>query len=74
MILLEAISGRRADRRLRRRNRRRICLSERHVEPHLVIGDMAAGHRLDPFEEEIHPHTQPVAITRSPGPLGETSG
>ena len=68
-ILLEAISGRRTDRRLRRRDRRRICLSERHVEPHLVIGDMATRQWVDPFDEKIHPHTEPVAITRSPGPL-----
>ncbi len=74
MILLEAISRGRADRRLRRRNRRRIRLSERHVEPHLMIGDMATGQWLDPFDEETHPHTQPVAITRSPEPHGETSG
>ncbi len=25
-----------------------VCLSELHVEPHLVIGDMAAGQRADP--------------------------
>ena len=48
-ILLEAISRGRADRCLRRRHRRRVCLSELHVEPHLVIGDMAAGQWSDPL-------------------------
>jgi hypothetical protein len=25
-----------------------------HVEPHLVIVDMAAGQKADPFKEKIH--------------------
>ena len=41
-----------------------VCLSERHVEPHLVIGDMAAGQWADPSIEKIHPQPRPVAITR----------
>ena len=55
MILFDAIRRGCAERRLRRRNRRRVCLSELHVEPHLVIGDMAAGQWADPFNEEINP-------------------
>ncbi len=61
-VLLEAIGRGGADRRLRRRDRCAVCLSECHVEPHLMIGDMAAGQRADPFNEEIHP-CRPVAIT-----------
>jgi hypothetical protein len=54
VIVLEAIRGGSADRSLRRGHGRRFCLSELHVEPHLVIGDMAAGHgRI--LEEKIHP-------------------
>ena len=72
MITLEAVGGRRADRRLSRGNRRAVCLSERHVEPHLVIGDMAAGQWADPFTRD--PSTvRPVAITRQSAPAG-TSG
>src|SRR5260370_195887 len=63
-ILRDAISRGRADRCLRRRHRRRVCLPELHVKPHLVIGDMAAGQWADPFDEKIHPHTRSVAIAR----------
>ena len=49
VILFEAIGGGRADRRLRGRDRWAVCLSECHVKPHLVIGDMAAGQWADPF-------------------------
>ena len=63
MILFEAIGRGEADRCLRGRDRRAVCLSERHVKPHLVIGDMAAGQRADPFGKEIHPRRRPVAIT-----------
>ena len=66
VVVFEAIRGGRADRCLRRRNRRRLCLSELHVEPHLVIGDMAAGQWTDPFDEKIYPHIRSVAITRQP--------
>jgi hypothetical protein len=48
VIVLEAIRGGRADRCLRGRHGWRFCQSELHVEPHLVIGDMAAGQRADP--------------------------
>ncbi len=47
-ILLDAVGGRHADRRLRRGDGRRIGLSELHVEPHLVIGYVAAGHKAVP--------------------------
>ena len=48
VILFEAIGRGETDRCLRGRDRRAVCLSERHVEPHLVIGDMAAGQWVDP--------------------------
>src|ERR1035441_1847951 len=48
MVPLEAISRGGTDRRLRGRDRRAVCLSERHVKPHLVIGDVAAGQWVDP--------------------------
>jgi hypothetical protein len=47
----------------RGRDRRAVCLSVRHVKPHLVICDMAAGQWADPFDEETHPRRRPVAIT-----------
>ena len=63
MVLLVAIRGRRADRCLGGGDRRAVCLSERHVEPHLVIGDVAAGQWADPFNEES---TTDPAGPRSP--------
>ena len=55
MILFEAIGGGETDRCLRGRDRRAVCLSERHVKPHLVIGDMAAGQWVDPsMRRSIH--------------------
>src|SRR6185295_13190507 len=48
MILFETIGRGEADRCLRGRDRRAVCLSERHVKPHLVIGDVAAGQWVDP--------------------------
>ena len=49
VILLEAIGCGCADRRLRGRDRRAVCLAECHVEPHLLIGDVTAGQWADPF-------------------------
>ena len=54
-ILLDAIGRGGADRRLRRRDGRRIGLTELHVEPHLVIGYMAAGHKVIPPRSEKPP-------------------
>ena len=55
MALFEAIGRRRADRCLGGRDRRAVCLSERHVEPHLVIGDVAAGQRRIPSSgDSVH--------------------
>jgi len=47
-ILLDAIGRGRADRRLRRRDGRRVGLPELHEKPHLVIGYVAAGHKVIP--------------------------
>ena len=44
--LLDVIGRGRADRRLRRRDGRRMGLPELHEKPHLVIGYMAAGHKV----------------------------
>ena len=55
MILFEAIGRGETDRCLRGRDRRAVCLSERHVKPHLVIGDMAPGQWVDPsMRRSIH--------------------
>jgi hypothetical protein len=68
VVLLEAIGGGRADRRLRGGHRQAVCLSECHVEPHLMIGDVAAGQWADPFTRD--PSTaQPAAITTPAVPL-----
>ena len=51
-MLLEAIGAGRAERRLRGRNLRRVGLTELHVEPHLVIGHVAAGQAVIPLWRE----------------------
>ena len=68
-IGLEAIGRGAAERRLGRRHRRRVGLSELHVEPHLVIGDMAAGQRRDPSRGE-----DPSVSGRSRSPDATPSG
>lgn len=45
-VLLKAVGCGWANRCLRCGDRRRVGLSELHVEPHLVIGYVAAGHRF----------------------------
>ena len=54
-ILLDAIGRGGADRRLRRRDGRRVGLTELHEEPHLVIGYVAAGHKVIPPRSEKPP-------------------
>ena len=55
MILFEAIGRGETDRCLRGSDCRAVCLSERHVKPHLVIGDVAAGQWVDPsMRRSIH--------------------
>jgi hypothetical protein len=66
--------SRRPCHRARSRYDRRVCLSELHVTPHLVIGDMAAGQWADPLDEKIPPHSRSVAITRPSAPLNGASG
>ena len=63
--LLEAIGGGRADRGLRGAHRGAVCLSEGHIEPHLVIGDMAAGQWAD-FHREDPIHTSGRIAVTSP--------
>jgi hypothetical protein len=60
-----------AEPRLRRRRRRRVGLSISHVEPHLVIVDMAAGQKADPFKERIH---LAPPRSRSPDPPTQRGG
>jgi len=64
-ILFKTVGGGTTERRFRRRYRGRGRLSELHVEPHLVIGDMAAGQRMDLLRDG------PIRISgrsRSPDP------
>ena len=54
-------------------------LSELHVEPHLVIGYVAAGHKAVPPRRKNHRHTRPTANTserpsNGPPPLDRNSG
>src|SRR5690606_4043277 len=64
-ILLDAVGCSRADRRLCCGDRRRVGLSELHVEPHLVIGYVAAGHKQVPPNRTNPIHNRSTAITRN---------
>jgi len=63
-IALDPIGRCQADRCLGRRSGRRVGLTELHVEPHLVIGYVAAGHKAVPPHRKNHRHTRPTATTR----------
>jgi hypothetical protein len=67
-ILLDAIGGRRAERRLGGGHGRGIGLTVLHIEPHLVIGNVSAGQASDSSWRKNHLHNQPAAITRRRGP------
>ena len=51
-ILLDAIGGGGAEPGLGRGNGRRLGLAETHVQPHLAIGDVAAGQAAVPHRRE----------------------
>ncbi len=63
-LLLHAIRRGRADGRLGRRDGRRVGLPELHEKPHLVIGYVAAGHKVIPPNRKNHRHTRSTAITK----------
>lgn len=64
-ILLDAVGGCGTEAGLGGRGTARGCLAELHVEPHLAIGHMAAGHGRTLLGEEGRPHSRPAVIAKS---------
>jgi len=55
-ILVDTVGRCHADRRLRRGDGRRMDLTELHVEPHLMVGYVAAGHKVIPPNRKPPPY------------------
>src|SRR5215813_1085047 len=67
-ILFDAIGGRGAEPGFGRGNGRRLGLAETHVQPHLTVGDVAAGQAAVPHRRE-EPASYPAGLTaRKRGP------
>ena len=62
-VLLNAISRRRAEPDLGRGNARRLGLTQTHEQPHLAIGDVAAGQGAVPHRHE-EPASYPAGYDR----------
>jgi len=61
-IVLEAVGARGCNPRLDGSNRRRLGLTETHIQPHLAIGDVAAGQGAVPQQREKPVDTQSAVI------------
>ena len=59
-VLLQAIGGRRAEPGFRRGDGGGIGFSKLHEEPHLAVGDMAAGQRIGPPTGKTDPSPGPA--------------
>ena len=64
-VLLDAIGGGGAEPGLRRGDDRRLGVTETHVQPHLAIGDVAAGQGAVPHRRE-EPASYPAGRDRQP--------
>jgi hypothetical protein len=61
-IVLEAVGARGCNPRLDGSNRRHLGLTETHIQPHLAIGDVAAGQGAVPQQREKPLDTQSAVI------------
>src|SRR5207302_7890656 len=68
-ILFDAIGGGGAEPGLGRGNGRRLGLAETHIQPHLAVGDVAAGQAAVPRRREEPASYRPTATARKHGPL-----
>ena len=69
-VVLDPVRAGHTDCRLRRGHRHRLGESVLHVEPHLVIVDVSAGHEANPPRECPVLNTRSATITGSPAPPG----
>ena len=70
-IRLDPVGTGHAETRAHRRDRQRVGRSELHVQPHLVIVDVATGHERRPLSQEI---THPYPIGRDHRRFGPLRG
>src|SRR6266446_6920780 len=68
-ILFDAIGGGGAEPGLGRGNGRRLGLAETHIQPHLAVGDVAAGQAAVPHRREEPASYRPTATARKHSPL-----
>lgn len=65
-VARETVAGRGGDAGLGGRRGHAVGLSEVHEEPHLLVGDMAAGHGRAPTKKGALSLCRPTAITGQP--------
>ena len=73
-ILFDTIGGGGAEPGFGRRNGRLIGLTETHIQPHLAVGDVAAGQAAVPHRREEPASYRPTATARKRGPLRGPAG
>ena len=73
-ILFDAIGGGGAEPGLGCGNGRRLGLAETHIQPHLAVGDVAAGQAAVPHRREEPASYRPTATARKHGPLRAPAG
>jgi hypothetical protein len=73
-VLLDAIGGGGAEPGLGRSYGRRLGLAETHIQPHLAVGDVAAGQAVVPHRREEPASYRPTATARKHGPLRGPAG
>src|SRR5580658_761050 len=69
-VLFDAIGGGSAKSGLGRGDDRRLGLTETHEQPHLAIGDVAAGQGAVPHQLKNPSPIRPAATASKPAPLG----
>src|SRR5215469_5735588 len=73
-ILFDTIGGRGAEPGFGRGDGRRLDLAETHIQPHLAVGDVAAGQAVVPHRGEKPASYRPTATARKRGPLRGPAG
>src|SRR5215831_6461539 len=73
-ILFDTIGGGGAEPGFGRGNGRRLGLAETHIQPHLAVGDVAAGQAAVPHRGEEPACYRPTATARKHGPLRGLAG
>jgi hypothetical protein len=68
-ILFDTIGGGGAEPGFGRGDGRRLGLAETHIQPHLAVGDVAAGQAAVPHRGEEPACYRPTATARKHGPL-----